>query len=94
LTPGLGGGAARSGYVVLAHTGTATQGNVGVGTATPVASALVDITSTTQGFLPPRMTTAQKNAIAAPANGLVIYDTTLAKLCVFTGVNWETVTSV
>jgi hypothetical protein len=40
------------------------------------------------------MTTAQKTAIATPATGLVVYDTTLNKLAVFTGVNWETVTSV
>jgi len=58
------------------------------------ASAILQVVSTTKGFLPPVMTTAQKNLIAAPANGLVVYDTTLAKLCVFTGVNWETVTSV
>jgi len=70
------------------------EGQLGLGTVTPVASAKFEIVSTTQGFLPPRMTTAQKNAIAAPATGLFIYDTTLNKLCVFTGVNWETVTSV
>lgn len=57
------------------------------------ASALVQINSTTRGFLPPRMTTAQKNAIATPAAGLVVYDTNLNKLAVFTTV-WETITSV
>jgi len=61
--------------------------------AMPVASAMLDIVSTTSGFLPPRMTTAQKNAIATPAAGLVVYDTTLAKLCVYTTA-WETITSV
>jgi hypothetical protein len=69
-------------------------GAVSIGVTTANASAILQADSTTRGFLPPRMTTAQKNLIAAPANGLVIYDTTLAKLCVFTGVNWETVTSV
>ena len=58
------------------------------------ASAIVAMNSTTKGFLPPRMTTAQKNLIGTPAAGLVVYDTTLNKLAVFTGVNWETVTSV
>jgi hypothetical protein len=62
--------------------------------ATDNASALLTMNSITKGFLPPRMTTAQKNAIGTPATGLVLYDTTLNKLCVFTGVNWETVTSV
>jgi hypothetical protein len=57
------------------------------------ASARVQIDSTTQGFLPPRMTTTQKNNISTPATGLTIFDTTLAKLCVYTGSAWETVTS-
>jgi hypothetical protein len=56
-------------------------------------SSIVDIQSTTKGFLPPRMTTTQKNAIATPAAGLMVYDTTLAKLCVYTTA-WETITSV
>jgi hypothetical protein len=58
------------------------------------ASAQVQIDSTTKGFLPPRMTTTQKNAIASPAAGLVVYDTTLNKLCVRTASAWETITSV
>ncbi len=37
---------------------------------------VVDLTSTTKGFLPPRMTTTQKNAIASPATGLQVYDST------------------
>lgn len=49
--------------------------NVGIATATPHASALLDITSTTKGFLPPRMTTAQASGITAPADGLMVYDT-------------------
>ena len=61
--------------------------------ATAAASALLDIRSTSRGFLPPRMTTTQKNAIATPAVGLVIFDTTLNKLCVYTTA-WETITSI
>ena len=68
-------------------------GNVGVNTANPVASALLELSSTTQGFLPPRMTTTQKNAIASPAAGLVVYDTTLNKLCVRVAAAWQTITS-
>jgi hypothetical protein len=64
-----------------------------VGALSAIPSAVLSATSTTQGFLPPRMTTTQKNAIASPAAGLVVYDTTLNKLCVFTTA-WETVTSV
>jgi uncharacterized protein (TIGR02145 family) len=46
--------------------------SVGIGTATPSPSALLDVTSTTKGFLPPRVTNAQRNAIANPANGLLV----------------------
>jgi hypothetical protein len=58
------------------------------------ASAVLQADSTNRGFLPPRMTTTQKNAIASPASGLVVYDTTLGKLCVRGAAAWETITSV
>ena len=51
------------------------NGNVGVGTASPSASAKVEVSSTTQGFLPPRMTATEQNAIASPAVGLQIWCT-------------------
>jgi nitrogen fixation protein len=64
---------------------------VSVGTSSdPVASAQVEIVSTTKGFLPPRMTTTQKNAIATPATGLQIYDTTLNRPCFYDGTTWIT----
>jgi hypothetical protein len=70
-----------------------TNGNV-FGTYTSfAASAIVQCDSTTRGFLPPRMTTTQKNAITSPASGLVVYDTTLGKLCVYGASSWETITS-
>lgn len=50
---------------------------VGINTSTPHNSAALEIQSTNKGVLLPRMTTAQKNAIANPASGLLIYDTTL-----------------
>jgi hypothetical protein len=72
-----------------------TSGSVGIGATTTInASSILQVTSTSQGFLPPRMTTAQKNAIATPATGLVVYDTTLNKLALYTGAAWETVTSI
>ena len=46
---------------------------VGVGTSTPNASAILDVESTNKGFLPPRMTQAQRNAIVSPATGLVVF---------------------
>jgi hypothetical protein len=48
---------------------------VGIGTTNPNTSAALDITSTTKGLLPPRMTAAQRIAIATPAQGLMIYCT-------------------
>nr|WP_315246045.1 hypothetical protein [uncultured Flavobacterium sp.] len=50
---------------------------IGIGTVTPNASSVLDVTSTTQGMLTPRMTTAQRTAITSPANGLIVYDTDL-----------------
>ena len=70
-----------------------TSGSLGIN-GTPAASAILDGQSTTQGFRFPNMTTTQKNAISSPATGLVIFDTTLAKLCVYSGSAWQTVTSV
>ncbi len=48
---------------------------VGIGTNTPAPSAQLDVTSTEKGFLPPRMTTAQRDLIATPATGLLIFQT-------------------
>jgi hypothetical protein len=70
------------------------SGNVGIGTSSPSASAILDAQSTTKGVRFPNMTPTQKNAVSSPAAGLVVFDTTLAKLCVYSGSAWETVTSV
>jgi hypothetical protein len=56
-------------------------------------SAQLQINSTIRGFLPPRMTTAQINAIASPANGLTVYNTDLNKLCVYELNAWKQVTT-
>ena len=53
------------------------------------SSAALSADSTTKGFLPPRMTTTQKNAIASPAAGLVVYDSTTNKLCCYNGSTWN-----
>jgi hypothetical protein len=47
----------------------------GIGTTTPHASAKLDITSVDKGFLPPRMTSSQRDAIPSPAAGLMVYQT-------------------
>jgi hypothetical protein len=66
---------------------------LGIGTSSPAASAILDAQSTTKGVRMPNMTTTQKSAIASPAAGLIVFDTTLAKLCVYSGAAWQTITS-
>jgi uncharacterized protein (TIGR02145 family) len=61
--------------VAVIATSFTTFAQVGIGTTTPHASAALDITSTTSGFLPPRMTEAQRNVISTPAAGLMVYCT-------------------
>jgi hypothetical protein len=56
---------------------------------TPSSYAVLDLQSTTKGFIPPRMTTTQMNALTANAvEGMVIYNGTIPALCVFTGGAW------
>ena len=69
-------------------------GNVGIGTSSPATSALLDVQSTSAGIRFPNMTTTQKNAISSPVAGLTVFDTTLGKLCVYSGSAWQTITSV
>ena len=53
----------------------ASHAQVGIGTATPAASSILDLTSTTKGLLAPRMTEAERLLITSPANGLIVYQT-------------------
>lgn len=70
-------------------------GTVGIGIlASANPSAALEIESTTRGLGLPRLTTTQKNAVSNPRAGLLVYDTTLSKLCVRTSAAWETVTSI
>jgi len=72
---------------------TAFAQNVGIGTNAPNASAQLDVTSTSKGLLIPRMTTVQRTAIAAPANGLMVYDTNLSAFYFYNGSSWNSVSS-
>lgn len=69
-------------------------GQLSIGTATPNSSAIVDITSTTSGFLMPRMTSTQRNAITTPVNGLLVYDSTDTQFYYYTGSQWVSITSL
>jgi hypothetical protein len=64
-------------------------GRFSFGDGTLNSSAVVSMNDTTRGFLPPRMTTTQKNAISSPASGLIVYDTTTNKLSCYNGTTWN-----
>jgi hypothetical protein len=99
LTGGTYSGIARGIYYVPSGTLTGvtahyawqnTSGAMIVNSATPQASAVLQADSTTQGFLPPRVTTLQKNLIATPATGLQVHDTDLNRPCFYNGASWVT----
>lgn len=69
--------------------GLQSKGSVTIGEkATADSKAVLDVRSTTKGFLPPRMTTTQRDAIASPPAGLTVYNTTTNKLNQFNGTAW------
>jgi uncharacterized protein (TIGR02145 family) len=77
--------------VAVIATSFTTFAQVGIGTTTPHASAALDVTSTTSGLLPPRMTEAQRNVISTPAAGLIVYCTNCGangELQLFNGTSW------
>jgi uncharacterized protein (TIGR02145 family) len=71
------------------------NGNLGLGTGNPHSSALLDITSTTKGVLPPRMVSTQRTAISSPAIGLLVFQTdSPAGYYYYTGTNWVSIEGV
>ena len=71
-----------------------TTGSAGIGTLTPNASAILDIVSTNKGVLLPRMTFAQRNLIATPATGLLIYQTNSTPgVYYYNGIAWAQVSA-
>jgi hypothetical protein len=64
-------------------------GNVLIGTTTDIASSILTLQSTTKGFLPPRMTNAQRTAISSPAIGLIVYCTDATEgLYIYKSTGW------
>ena len=84
------GGLNQNGSIIsIIPSGTLTgTGSVGVGTISPTSSAALDVSSTTKGFLPPRMTTSQRDAITNPDAGLTIWNKTNVQLEVYDGSYW------
>jgi hypothetical protein len=66
--------------------------NTWVNGSQQISSALT-LNSTTTGFLAPRMTTTQKNAIASPATGLQVFDITMNAMCEYNGTAWRVVSA-
>ena len=64
------------------------KAQVGIGTTTPDSKAVLDVSSTTLGLLPPRMDSTQRNAIVSPPEGLVIYNTTIKSFQCYNGTSW------
>jgi hypothetical protein len=62
--------------------------NVGIGTNTPDNTAILDLTSDSTGFLAPRLTKVQRDAITGPAHGLIIFNTTDSTLEFWNGQCW------
>ena len=72
-------------------TGTANAQGVAISTSStpPANSAMLDVTSTTKGLLIPRMTSAQRTAIASPAEGLIVYETSSDQFYYYDGTVWK-----
>ena len=70
--------------------------SVGINTdgSTPDASAMLDVSSTTQGLLIPRMTTSDREGISSPAIGLMVYDTSESIIYYYTGSKWQRLDAV
>jgi uncharacterized protein (TIGR02145 family) len=85
-------GTLNAGSINAGSTLTASQMNIGAAVA-PVSSAIIEATSTTKGFLPPRMTTTQRDAISSAATGLIVFNTTTNGLEFKSSTGWISVTT-
>ncbi|MCI0595504.1 MAG: hypothetical protein L0Z48_03060, partial [candidate division Zixibacteria bacterium] len=82
-------GPSYAGVSTAPYAGLLVQGAVGIGTASPGASSILELSSTTKGFVLSRMTKAQRDAIASPVAGMMIYQTdNTPGLRVYNGTNW------
>ena len=68
-----------------------TQAQVAINTtgASPDNSAMLEVSSTTKGFLPPKVNTTQMLSIPSPAEGLIVYNTEVKNICYYDGTSWQ-----
>jgi len=72
-------------YSVIAQVG------INIDGAVPDGSAMLDVVSTDKGFLPPRLSTMEMNAISSPSAGLMVYNTSINSICFYDGTSWRKV---
>ena len=75
-------------FLFMSTTHIAITQSVGIGTSTPDSSAVLDVSSTTKGLLIPRMTTAQRDAIVDPVDGLMILNLDDRCIDIYNGTHW------
>jgi Chaperone of endosialidase len=75
-------------FLIVSISATYAQVGINADNSAPLSSAQLDVKSTTKAFYPPRMTTAQKNAIVSPQAGAVVFDNTLNQLSFYNGSSW------
>lgn len=76
--------------VIISSFGLTAQVAINSDGSTPASSAMLDVQSTTKGFLPPCMTITQRNTISDPATGLMVYNTTTKRPNIYNGSEWKT----
>jgi hypothetical protein len=79
---------------INSFSGLSVTGKIGIGTTPSQASAILEVNSTSQGILPPRMSTTDRNNINLPAQGLILYNTTTDRLTYRDVNTWEEVVNV
>jgi len=76
-------------FILCTHTGTAQGVKLSETPGDPDQSAILDIESSSKGMLPPRMSTAQRDQINNPAEGLLIFNTDTKCLNMWMGTSWK-----
>lgn len=81
-------------FIILLLSLSNADAQIGIGTASPNASAMLDISSANKGVLFPRMNAVARLGIATPATGLVVFDTDSSSLFIFNSNSWKKIMPV